>query len=44
MSLLDNAEAVDGMYCRREQKRWFLDEPQRVEREDKIIAPGKWDL
>lgn len=27
-----------------EQKRWLLDEPQSVAREERIIAPGKWNL
>lgn len=37
------AEAVDGMYCGRKQKRWLLDEGQGAAREDgrQIIAPGK---
>lgn len=38
------AEAVDGMYCRREQKRWLLDEPLAGSARKQIIAPGKWDL
>lgn len=38
------AEAVDGMYCGREQKRWLLDESLAGSARKPIIAPGKWDL
>lgn len=36
---MGNAEAVDGMYCQREQK--LLDEAQRPAREEKGFASGK---